>query len=162
MSRVVPYPLLAVLLLVMWLLLQQSMSAGHLLLGSVVALITCHATAALQPETPRVRRWFRIVKLIVLVTLDIIRSNIAVTRIVLSGRQRKQTEGFLVVPLTLTNTFGLVILACIVTATPGSAWLEYSATRSAVLIHVLDLVDADKWIKTLKDRYENLLLEIFE
>ena len=98
----------------------------------------------------------------VLVTLDIIRSNIAVARIVLSGRQRNQTEGFLVVPLTLTNTFGLVILACIVTATPGSAWLEYSATRSAVLIHVLDLVDADKWIKTLKDRYENLLLEIFE
>ncbi len=162
MTRIVPYPFLAVLLLVMWLLLQQSLSAGHLLLGSVIALITCHAMAALRPETPRVRRWSSIVKLIVLVTLDIIRSNIAVTRIILSGRQRKQTEGFLVVPLKLTNTFGLVILACIVTATPGSAWLEYSASRSSVLIHVLDLVDADMWAKTLKDRYETLLMEIFE
>ena len=52
MSRIVPYPFLAGLLLVLWLLLQQSMSAGHLLLGSIVALVTCHATAPLQPETP--------------------------------------------------------------------------------------------------------------
>lgn len=161
MSRLVPYPVLAVLLLVMWLLLQQSVSAGHLLLGSAIALIASHAMAALQPETPRVRRVFKIVKLIVLVTLDIIRSNIAVTRIILRGHQRRQKEGFLVVPLQLTNTFGLVILACIVTATPGSAWLEYSAARNTVLIHVLDLVDENEWIETLKNRYESLLLEIF-
>ena len=162
MSRILPYPLLTVALLAMWLLLQQSASAGHLLLGSVVAVGASLAMAALQPERPRVRSVFKVVQLVWLVTLDIIRSNIAVTWIILRGHSRKQTEGFLVVPLQLTNTYGLVILACIVTATPGSAWLEYSATRSAVLIHVLDLVDEKEWIETLKNRYESLLLEIFE
>ena len=162
MSRIVPYPVLAMFLLLMWVLLQQSVSVGHLLLGSVVALIASHAMAALQPERPRARRVLTIVKLGVLVTLDVIRSNIAVTRIILQGRPRKQTEGFLVVPLKLTNTYGLVILACIVTATPGSAWLEYNAARSTVLIHVLDLVDETEWRETLKSRYETLLLEIFE
>lgn len=162
MRRVVPHPVLSLALLVMWLLLQQSLSVGHLLLGSLIALVAGRAMAALQPEVPQVRRAGKLVKLILLVGLDVVRSNVAVTRIILSGRRRKQTEGFLVVPLQLTNSFGLVILACIVTATPGSAWLEYSATRGAVLIHVLDLVDEQEWITTLKSRYESLLLEIFE
>lgn len=162
MSRLVPYPVLAVSLLVMWLLLQQSLSAGQLLLGSVIAFIACQATAALQPDRPRVRRVHRFVKLVVLVTLDIIRSNIAVVRIILQGHPRKETSGFLIVQLELTDTFGLAILAAIVTATPGSAWIEYDAVRSTVLIHVLDLVDEKKWIRTLKTRYETLLIEIFQ
>ncbi|HTO04096.1 MAG TPA: Na+/H+ antiporter subunit E [Opitutus sp.] len=162
MSRLFPYPLLAVSLLVMWLLLQQSLSLGHFLLGGVIAMIASQAVAALQPEPPRIRHPLKIVKLVWLVTLDIIRSNIAVTRIILLGQPRNQNKGFLVVPLKLTNNYGLVILACIVTATPGSAWIEYNAARSTVLIHVFDLVDDNAWIEMLKNRYEILLLEIFE
>lgn len=162
MSRLLPYPLLAALLLVMWLLLQQSLNPEHFLLGSVIAMVASHVMAALQPEPLKVRRPQKIVKLVWLVTLDVIRSNIAVTRIILKGLARKENRGFLIVPLKLTNSYGLVILACIVTATPGSAWIEYNAARSTVLIHVLDLVDDNEWIETLKNRYEILLLEIFE
>lgn len=162
MKRLVPYPVLAVSLLVMWLLLQQSLSLGHLLLGSVIAIIAGQAMAALEPARPKVRRAYKLVHLVVLVFLDVVRSNIAVTRIILQRRSLRQTKGFLIVPLQLTDTFGLAILAGIVTATPGSAWIEYNATRSTVLIHVLDLVDEKEWIETLKNRYETLLLEIFE
>ena len=162
MSRVFPYPLLTALLVALWLLLQQSLNPGHVLLGGIIATIGSQAIAALQPERVKIRRPGKIVKLVALVTLDIIRSNIAVTRIILGARPMKEKEGFLIVPLKLTNTYGLVILACIVTATPGSAWIEYSATRSTVLIHVLDLVDEAQWRETLKSRYETLLLEIFE
>lgn len=162
MKRLLPYPLLAGALLVMWLLLQQSLNPGHFLLGGAIALIAGQAMAALQPERPAVRRLHKVVKLAVVVTLDIIRSNLAVIRIILRNRPLERTEGFLLVPLKLTDTHGLVILACIVTATPGSAWIEYDAARSTVLIHVLDLVDEKEWTRTLKSRYETLLLEIFE
>ena len=162
MTRIVPYPLLAALLLVMWLLLQQSLNVGHILLGSVIALVASHAMAALQPKRPRIRRVSKILQLGGLVALDVIRSNVAVTWIILRGHVKNHAEGFVIVPLQLTDRFGLVVLACIVTATPGSAWIEYSATRNSVLIHVLDLVDEKQWIETLKSRYETLLLEIFE
>lgn len=162
MSRLFPYPLLTASLLVMWLLLQQSLSLGHLLLGGTVAMIAGRAMAALQPKPTRIRRGSKILQLVVLVILDIIRSNIAVTWIILRGHPRKQAQGFLIVPLKLTDPMGLAVLAGIVTATPGSAWLEYNATRSTVLIHVLDLVDEEAWIETLKSRYETLLLAIFE
>ena len=57
---------------------------------------------------------------------------------------------------------GLAVLACIVTATPGSAWLEHRAADNSVLIHLLDLKSDQEWITTFKDRYETLLLEIFQ
>ena len=41
-------------------------------------------------------------------------------------------------------------------------WVNYDTVRGVLLIHVLDLVDEEAWTRTIKDRYERLLLEIFE
>jgi multicomponent K+:H+ antiporter subunit E len=160
MMRLLPYPLLTALLLVMWLLLNQ-FSLGHLVLGSIIALVASRAMAALQPAKPRIRRWDKIPLLVWLVFTDICRSNIAVAGIILSGG-RRQNSGFVTIPLDLRDRTGLAVLACIVTSTPGTAWLEYNSTNGNVLIHVLDLVDEQEWIDTIKHRYEHLLMEIFE
>ena len=56
----------------------------------------------------------------------------------------------------------LAILAVIITATPGTAWMQYDSRRDVVLLHVFDLVEHDDWIALIKGRYESLLLEIFE
>jgi len=162
MRHVLPYPLLSFGLLVMWLLLQQSLGLGHILLGGIIALLAGKAMAALQPERPRIRKIGKIAVLIGHVTVDVLRSNIAVARIVLEGRHHEQHAGFLVLPLELRDRSALAVLACIITATPGSAWLEYDAARGTVLIHVLDLIDEQAWIDTIKHRYESLLLEIFQ
>jgi multicomponent K+:H+ antiporter subunit E len=160
--RILPFPLLTLALIVLWLLLQQSWAFGHILLGTAIAIFAARAFASLDPEPARVRRIGSIIQLVALVTADIMRSNIAVTRIILQGRHHEQTSGFLMVPLTLRDHNALAILACIITATPGSAWLEYDAVHGVVIIHVLDLVDEEAWIDTVKNRYERLLLEIFE
>ncbi len=162
MSRILPYPLLTLALTLMWLVLQQSAGLGHILFGFVVAFFASHAMARLQPHKPKVRRPLKILRLFVEVTLDILRSNVAVTRILLAGKRRETTAGFITVPLELKDPMGLAVLACIITATPGSAWLEYNLEESSVLIHVLDLIDEQEWIDTVKSRYESLLLEIFQ
>lgn len=162
MSRLFPHPLLTVALTLMWLLLQQSLGLGHILLGVVVAFGASHAMARLQPHKPKIRRPDIALKLIAEVTADIFRSNIAVARIVISGERRKTTAGFIKMPLDLQDPAGLAVLSCIVTAIPGSAWLEYSPVENTVLIHVLDLIDEREWIDTIKRRYETKLLEIFQ
>jgi multicomponent K+:H+ antiporter subunit E len=161
MNRILPYPLLTVALTLMWLLLQQSAGLGHILLGFVVALAASHAVARLQPHKPTIRRPGLILRLVAEVTVDILRSNIAVARIILAGERRKTTAGFIKMPLELRDPTALAVLSCIITANPGSAWLEYSPAENTVLIHVLDLIDEQEWIDTIKRRYETLLLEIF-
>ena len=161
MSRIFPYPLLTLALTVMWLLLQQSWGLGHVLLGFIVAWAASHSMARLQPHKPVIRRPGLVLKLLAVVTIDIVRSNVAVCGIILAGKRRESRAGFIKMPLELKDPAALAVLSCIITATPGSAWLEYSPAESTVLIHVLDLIDEDEWVKTIKQRYEVLLLEIF-
>ena len=82
-------------------------------------------------------------------------------RIVLHPAIRGRTSGFLSLPLELRHPGGLAILACIITATPGTSWARYDAASNVLTIHVLDLVDEQAWIRQFKGRYERRLMEIF-
>lgn len=161
MNRVLPYPLLAASLLIMWMLL-NAFTLGHFVLGAAISMIATHAMTSLQPSKPRLRRWQLLPRLAAIVMLDILRSNLAVATIVLQGRRRERVSGFVAIPLELRDRTGLALLACIVTSTPGTAWVEYDTDTEILLIHVLDLIDEDGWIELIKNRYESLLLEIFE
>lgn len=161
MKRLFPHPLLIVSLIVTWLLLTK-FSLGNLILGTAVSLIAAHGLASLQPAQPRIRRWDLLPKLIAIVLLDIIRSNIAVVKIILQGERRERKSGFLTIPLDLRDPTGLAILSVIITSTPGTAWLDYNSAKGTVLLHILDLVDEGEWLDLIKNRYEHLLREIFE
>ena len=71
-------------------------------------------------------------------------------------------SGFVAIPLALTDRYGLAVLACIITSTPGTIWVSYDPAANVLLIHVLDLVDEATWIGTIQQRYERPLLEIFQ
>lgn len=161
MSRFLPYPVLTAALLLMWLLL-TSFSAGQFLLGAVIATGASRVMAALQPSKPRLRRWQLIPQLFAIVLFDILRSNIAVASIIIQGRRRDRVPGFVAIPLELRDETGLAVLACIITSTPGTAWIEYAPDSGILLIHVLDLVDEKEWVALIKSRYESRLMEIFE
>ena len=161
MSRVLPYPMLTAALLLMWLLL-TSFSLGQLLLGALVALVASRTMAALQPSKPHIRRWDMIPKLALVVAFDILISNIAVFGIIVQGGRRKGTAGFVTIPLELRDRTGLALLSCIITSTPGTAWVDYDPVSDILVIHVLDLVDREAWVALIKNRYEVPLREIFE
>lgn len=161
MRRLLPHPVLAAALLALWLAMQQSAGLGHLLLGGFIAIVVSIAASAVIIEPVNARRPLKIMQLVLVAGLDIIWSNIAVMVVLFQPRPRP-SSAFVNMKLELTDTFGLAVLACLITATPGSAWLEYDRERSTVLIHVFDVEDADDWVRTTQARYETLLLEIFQ
>ncbi|MFT3687532.1 Na+/H+ antiporter subunit E [Paenirhodobacter sp.] len=160
MKRLVPHPLVSLALLLMWLLLTR-FSIGHLLLGGVVALAAGRAMATVQPAGPRLNKWWRIIPLFFIVGYDIAVSNVNVGRRILFGlRGPERGSGFLRIPLRLREPAPLAILALIVTATPGSVWVDFDPETGELLLHVLDVGEAD-WPVLIRDRYEQPLLEIF-
>lgn len=161
MNRFFPHPILTLALTLFWLILQQRFSLGQLLLGLAIGLLAGFATRILGLEKPAIRRPWSIVSLAFVVTVDIIRSNIAVAYIVLTQSNAPQSAGFLRVPLRLRNRTALAFLAVIVTSTPGTVWLEYDEDAGVLLLHILDLVDEAAWIEIITGRYERRLLEIF-
>jgi len=160
MTWLVPFPVLSAGLLVLWLLL-NGLSVGHILLGGTVALIGGWAFAVLEPPKMRLRRPLTVLRLAAFVFADIVRSNVAVARIILGLQPRRWTSGFVDIPLQLRDPYALAALACIITSTPGTLWVDFDEASGTLTIHVLDLVDETEWVRTIKGRYERLLLEIF-
>lgn len=160
MNRMLPFPLLSAAIFGMWVLL-TGFSPGHTLLAGVIAFTIPRVMLVLGVEKPRIRFGWSMVKLAAFVLADIIRSNIAVGRIVLFNPPSRQS-GFLRLPVALESRYGLATLAIIVTATPGTVWLQHDVERKIILIHVLDLVDEEAWIELIRNRYEKLLMDIFE
>lgn len=161
-SRKLPPGLIAGLV-VMWLLLNQTVAPGQIVLGLILAIALAWASSGLRPLQPRIRRPYVGVVLLVAVFLDIVRSNIGVARIVFGlVRDRQVKSGFVNIPLDMRDPHGLAVLATIVTSTPGTVWVDLAPDSSRLTLHVLDLKDEAEWIDWIKHRYEQPLMRIFE
>lgn len=161
MSRIVPHPVLSLALVLLWLLLTR-FSLGHLVLGSAIAVLAGRVFARIEPQPPRIRSWRALLRLMGIVWVDIVRSNWAVARLMLTnGRHGARRSGFVLIPLRLRDPVPLALLALILTATPGTAWLEHDPEAGTLLLHVFDMIDQDEWAEVIRTRYESLLLEAF-
>ena len=162
MKRLFPAPLLSVVLCVMWLVLNRSISPGQIILGVVFGLLIPMMTQGLRPSQVRIKKPLTILRLMLRVAADSWRSNWAVIRLLLSPSSRKHPPAFVHIPLQLRDPNGLAVLAMIVCITPGTAWAEISRDRSILLLHVLEADDPQSIIDDIKARYERPLMEIFE
>jgi multicomponent K+:H+ antiporter subunit E len=162
MKRLLPAPLLSVALFVLWLLLNRSLEIAQLLLALLLALAIPLLLAGLRPMPVRIRRPGAVLRLMLAVMLDTTRSNFAVARLLLRPGARRHPAGFVHIPLALRDPNGLAVLAMIVCLTPGTAWAELALDRSMLLLHVLELDDAQAIAADIKHRYERPLMEIFE
>lgn len=156
-------PVFAIVLIVMWLLLNTTMSWGHIVLGAILAAGLLAFAYGLRPLQPKMRRGWLVVPLILNVLVDIIHSNLGVARVILGlVRGHQVRSGFMDVPLDIRDPHGLAALSMIITSTPGTVWVALKDDRSVLTIHVLDLIDEEEWVTRIKQRYERPLMEIFE
>ena len=162
MKKVLPAPLVSLGVFVVWLLLNQSLSRGHLVLAMLLALGLPVMFKELRPQKVRVRHLGAVLRLCFTVVADTTRSNIAVLRLLLRPGERRHASDFVKIPLDLRDPNGLAVLAMIVCITPGTAWAELSRDRSMLMLHVLEVEDPQVIIDHVKARYERPLMEIFE
>lgn len=160
-ARLFPHPLLSVALLLMWLLLNNTVAVGHVLLGAILAIAI---PLAIEPFWHRERIFRRpraLLRLVPIVFWDIVIANITVSRLVL-GPLGKLQPRFIEVPLDVTHPFAITALASIVTLTPGTVSAEVSEDRRRLLVHGLHVPDEAAVIAGIKTRYETLVRELFE
>ena len=163
MKRLLPSPLLSAGLLGGWLLLAQSTSWSHWLLGGVLAIVLPLLARPLRPVPTRLRRPLVLVRLVAIVGIDVVRSAYAVAGGILRGSDRTLRSRFVTVPLALRNPHALAALSMITAVIPGTVWCELASDRSALRLHVFDATGDDgAFVAHYKDRYERPLQEIFE
>jgi multicomponent K+:H+ antiporter subunit E len=162
MKRLVPSPWLSLGLFAGWLLLNQSTSAGQLLLALTVSVGVPLLTSSLRPAPGPLRRWGVLLRLILRVGKDVVTSALDVAFGVLRARRLPPRSAFVLVPLELRDPHALAALAIITSVVPGTVWSEVSPDHSMLLVHAFDVEDEAAFIAHFKQAYEQPLKEIFE
>src|SRR5690606_30731485 len=105
----VPRPVLSALLWAVWLLLNNTLSAGHILLGLVLAIAIPKITYYFWDPQPDIKRPLLMLRFFFRVLADIVIANLQVARLIL-GPVQDLRPGFIELPIDLTQDFPITLL----------------------------------------------------
>ena len=170
--RWLPTPFRSLFLFIVWLLLNNSVSVGHIVLATFFAIFIPIFSFSFRDPQPLILKPGLALKQFLIVLYDIIVANLQVALLIV-GPSKKLRPAFIKVPLDLTHDMPITILASSVSLTPGTVSAEVypipeslaqgeKMTQRYLLIHVLDLDNEAELIKHIKKRYEAPLKEIFQ
>lgn len=160
MNKIIPQPVLSLVLFVIWLLLNNSIAPVTLVSAFLIALIFPHITRRFWLIDASIKRPMAFLEYMLLVLVDIIRANFVVAAQVL-GKNVALDSQFLKMPLDLQRSLPISILASTITLTPGTVSCRVSEDQQYLIVHVLHSTDAQNDIDEMKQRYEARLIRIF-
>ena len=152
---------LNVLLAFAWSALMGNFEPTYLLFGYVLGYIILW----LFQKSPGSQKYFKEVPLVIEFVLfflwEIFVSNVRLTITILSPHPRLR-PAVIAVPLDLKSEIGIVMLANMITLTPGTLSLDISSSRKTLYVHVFDLDDPEDFIYKIKNNFERRVMEIVE
>ena len=160
MKRLFPHPGLSALLVVMWVVMVNDLTAGALFLGLVVGMAVPIFTAPWWPGRPRVR-FLPALAYCGVVLWDILVANFQVAAIILFKPNRALRPAWLTIPLELATPEAITVFAGTISLTPGTVSADVSACGRFLLVHALDAPDPAAEVAKVKARYEARLKEVF-
>ena len=158
--RVLPQPVLSLLILGLWMVLASAPSLAQLVLGAALAVLLPWMTRGFWPDRPRLADPVAALRLSGVVLGDIVSANLLVARQVL-GPPSVLRPGLLELPLDIGDPFVATILGSIVSLTPGTVSVDIDRERRILLVHALHVEDEAEAIAAIKARYEAPLRRIF-
>ncbi|QCU89158.1 Na+/H+ antiporter subunit E [Thiomicrorhabdus sediminis] len=161
MNRFLPHPILSLVLWLVWLLLNNTLAAGHMILGAVLAIVIPLLTSKFWPESVCIRYPATLFKFVVIVLWDILIANVIVAKLILGNKHNLEPK-FLHIPLDLENPLAIGILANTISLTPGTVSCDLSEDKKILLVHGLHESDPESTINEIKQRYEKPLKKVFE
>lgn len=161
-NRWIPHPLMTITLIIIWLLLNNTFSFGHIILGTLLGIAIPWFTNRFWPERPRICKRRLFLRFFFITFLyDVVTANLNVVRLILQPDISKLRPMFFEVPLDTRDPMVITILANVISMTPGTVSTEVSPDRSVLIVHGLDVPDKEAAIEGIKSRYEAPLKEIF-
>jgi|TARA_B110001454_G_scaffold13596_1_gene12336 multicomponent K+:H+ antiporter subunit E len=159
--RLLPMPIHSLLLFAVWLLLNNTVAPGHIVLATFLAIVIPLITSGMQDSQPSFHKPLVTLRYVIMVIGDIIVANFEVAALVI-GPNKKLNPAFIAVPIEIEHELPITILASTVSLTPGTVSAEISEDKQWLYVHVLHMTDKDELIALIKQRYERPLREIFK
>lgn len=149
-----------ILLAIAWVAITGSFTLVNLVFGFVLGAL---AITLIRDEVGALgylgRAW-RIASLALLFLYELVLSAWRVAILVLSPRM-KLTPGIFSYPLSLESDFEIVLLANMITLTPGTLSVDVSEDRRTLYVHALDCSDPEGTRRAIAEGFERKIREAF-
>jgi len=152
------HPLLSLAVAGIWLLANNTLYPGHIILAVVLGLVIPRLTREFWPDAPRLARPGVALRLFAVFVYDVLVANVRVALLVI-GPNARLRPAFLEVPLDIEDSFGIALLASMITLTPGTLSAYLRESDGTLIVHALDVGDQAEAIEEIKTRYEAPLRE---
>lgn len=160
LKKILPHPILTVILLIVWLFLNNTIDIGHVVLGLILAIFIPWLTSAYWPEESCIKKPLILLKFLRVVLWHILEANFVVAKLVL-GKNKNLNPGFITVELDVKSPLGISVLANVISLAPGTVSCDLSQDRQSLIVHALHIEDAQQIIDEIKQQYEKPIIEVF-
>jgi multicomponent Na+:H+ antiporter subunit E len=146
-------------LAIAWVGMTGQLNAANLLVGFIVGyvvLLVLQGPVAMGGQLHRIRV---AIELLVVFAWELLLANLRVAWDVVTPTHLMR-PGVIAVPLDARDDIEILILANMVSLTPGTLSLDISDDRTVLYIHAMYLHDRERITSAIKDGFERRLLEV--
>jgi len=151
--------LINIIIAVIWMFLQNSFTFTNFFTGYIIGIIILFILRRILVFEFYMNRTWAIIKLIVLFIIELIKANIDVIKIVLNPRLNNQ-PGIVAVKTSLKSDVEITLLAALISLTPGTTSMDFSADGKTIYVHSLDVTDKDEMIEEIQNSFERAIMEV--
>jgi multicomponent Na+:H+ antiporter subunit E len=151
--------LLNIILALTWAALQGQLDVANFVIGFLVSAGLIYMFQKMFFESIYFHKVALGGKLLLIFVWELIKSNIAVLKVVMSPSIRVDS-GVIAVPTELTDELALISLANMITLTPGTLTLDISPDRRYLFVHTLNLDDPEAIKRDIQTSFERYLREL--
>lgn len=154
--------LLNILLSIAWAALSGNFEPVNLFFGFVLGffILWLISFSNSLPNTYFTRA-LKIIEFIFFFIFEVVKANFRLAFTILSPKMQLR-PAVVSFPLELKTEAGIILLANLITLTPGSLSLDISSDKKTLFIHTIDLKDKEEFILQIRDGFERRVGEILE
>ena len=151
--------LINILLSVGFMIALESFTLATLLMGMVVGYGALWLTRPLYKGDRFFQRFATVMRLVLFFIKALVISNLRVLRAVVSPSQISR-PGIIRLPLDARTDMEIMLVANLISLTPGTLSIDVSEDRRFLYVHVMFLEDVDAARRDLKEGLERRVLEV--
>jgi multicomponent Na+:H+ antiporter subunit E len=151
--------LVNIIIAVIWTFLQSSFTVGSFLFGYIIGIIILYILRRFLVFNFYMNRVWAIIKLIMLFIIELIKANVDMIKIVLSPKLHNQ-PGIVAVETRLESNVEITLLAALISLTPGTVSMDFSADGKTIYIHSIDVPDKEDMIEQIQNSFERAIMEV--
>lgn len=151
--------LVNLLIALIWMFLQNSYLLTTFVFGFIIGLFILFVLRRFFEYDFYFRRVFAFVKLVGVFLIEMIKANVDMVKVVLQPRL-KNKPGIIAVETELETEIEIATLAALITLTPGTVSMDFSADGRTIFVHSIDVDDKDEIIADIRNNFEKAIMEV--